>query len=153
MSDKKQSPYGPRPKFEIDYNDFKNQAQIQQFINKQLWMAGGQIQTAVGTTTTTTVKWGGQSRFLAGFNFYSNNPNLHSVSVILNQETIIDNVPLPFLSPNGAFGNMKFQQYFEFIRPLSGSDVMIFSINSQIAEQVSYGIYMTRAYNRYYTRD
>ena len=93
------------------------------------------------------------STFLAGFSFYANNPFNHTISVTLNQEVIIDQVPLAFLIPSGAFGNIKFQQYFEFIRPLSGSDVMIFSFNSTISEQVYWGIYMTRAYNRYYTRD
>lgn len=142
-----------QPKFEIDYNNWKNVTQIQDFINKQLWCAGGSQQTQTGQVTTTQAKWGGQSRFLAGFNFYANNPFNHVISVTLNQEVIIDKVPLPFLNPNGAFGNIKFQQYFEFIRPLSGSDTMIFSFDSTISEQVYWGIYMTRAYNRYYTRD
>lgn len=141
------------PKFEIDYNNFQNSADIQKFINKQLWVAGGTYNSAAGTTTTTTVKWGGQSRFLCGFNFYANNPANHAISIILNQETIIDSVPMSFLVPNGAFGNIKFLQYFEFIRPLSGSDVLIFSDVATVAEQVLYGVYMTRAYNKYYTRD
>jgi hypothetical protein len=66
---------------------------------------------------------------------------------------MLDSVPLTFLTPNGAFGNIKFQQYFEFIRPLSGSDVMIFSLTSTVSEPVSYALYMTRAYNKYYARD
>lgn len=141
---------GKRPGFEIDYNNFKNTAEIQQFINKQLWVAGGSINTAVGQVVNTTVKWGGQSRFLCGFNFYANNPTAHTLSIVLNQETILDSVPLIFMQP---LGNLRFIQYFEFIRPLSGSDVLIFSLTSTIAESVGYGVYMTRAYNKYYTRD
>lgn len=146
-------PRNKKPGFEIDYNNFKNQTEIQNFVNKQLWCAGGSQLTQANQVTSVQAKWGGQSRFLAGFAFYANNPFNHTVSVVLNQETIIDQVPMAFLNPNGAFGNIKFQQYFEFIRPLSGSDVMIFSFNSTISEQVYWGIYMTRAYNRYYTRD
>lgn len=146
-------PSRKNPKFEIDYNNFKNVTQIQDFINKQLWCAGGSQLTQANAVTTTQAKWGGQSRFLAGFSFYANNPFNHTISVTLNQEVIIDQVPLAFLIPSGAFGNIKFQQYFEFIRPLSGSDTLIFSFNSTISEQVYWGIYMTRAYNRYYTRD
>lgn len=141
------------PKFEIDYNNFKNATEIQDFINKQLWCAGGSQQTQANAVTTVKAQWGGQSRFLAGFTFFAQNIFQHTLSVVLNQETIIDQVPLTFLCPNGAFGNIKFQQYFEFIRPLSGSDTMVFSFNSTISETVYWGIYMTRAYNRYYTRD
>ena len=101
------------PKFEIDYNDFKNTDQIQKFINRQLWSTGANYNTNSGATVTSNVKWGGQSRFLAGFNFF-NNPTAHSLSIVLNQETIIDNVPLIFLQP---LGNLRFIQYFEFIRP------------------------------------
>jgi hypothetical protein len=142
-----------RPNFEIDYNDFKNSADIQKFINRQLWVAGGSVLTDTANVVNQTVKWGGQSRFLCGFNFFMNNPQAHIITITLNQEKIIDSVPISALFPSGAFGNIKFQQYFEFIRPLSGSDVMIFSLTSTIAESISYGIYMTRAYNRYYTRD
>ena len=149
MENKKQF----RPKFEIDYNDFSNSSWIQNFTLKQLWVAGGSVNTQIGNTPPQTIKWGGQSRFLAGFNFSCNNPNLHTISITLNQELIIDSVPLTLLFPSGAFGNIKFQQYFEFIRPLSGSDTMIFSFTSTIAESIGYGIYMTRAYNKYYSRD
>lgn len=141
------------PRFQIDYNNFTNTEQIQKFINKQLWCAGGSQQTQANAITTVKVQWGGQSRFLAGFAFFAQNIFNHVLSVQLNQETIIDKVPLTFLCPNGAFGNIKFQQYFEFIRPLSGSDTMVFSFDSTIAEPVYWGIYMTRAYNKYYTRD
>lgn len=141
------------PKFEIDYNNFQNSTQIQEFINKQLWCAGGSQITQANAVTTVKAQWGGQSRFLAGFNFFAQNIFNHTVSVVLNQETIIDKVPMTFLCPNGGFGNIKFQQYFEFIRPLSGSDTMVFSFDSTIAEPVYWSIYMTRAYNRYYTRD
>lgn len=142
-----------QPKFQIDYNNFKNQTEIQDFINKQLWATGGDINTSAGNTVSTTVKWGGQSRFLIGFNFYAFNPDQHLLSLVLNNETMIDSVPLNFFVPNGFNGNIQFYQYFEFIRPLSGSDTMVISLNSAISEQVGYGIYMTRAYNRYYARD
>ena len=138
------------PKFEIDYNNFANSKNIQQFINKQLWVAGATFNSDTVGTVQTTVKWGGQSRFLSFFNFYANNPTAHTLSVILNQETIIDSVPLIFLQP---LGNLRFIQYFEFIRPLSGSDVLIFATTSTVAEAIGYGVYMTRGYNKYYTRD
>jgi hypothetical protein len=141
---------GQRPNFEIDYNDWKNTDEIQKFINKQLWVAGGLINTNTTNVVNTTVKWGGQSRFLCGFNFYANNPTAHTLSIVLNQETILDSIPLIFMQP---LGNLRFIQYFEFIRPLSGSDVLIFSLASTVAETVNYGVYMTRAYNKYYTRD
>ena len=138
------------PKFEIDYNDFKNTDQIQKFINRQLWSTGANYNTNSGATVTSNVKWGGQSRFLAGFNFFANNPTAHSLSIVLNQETIIDNVPLIFLQP---LGNLRFIQYFEFIRPLSGADTMVISTTSTTSETVYYNLYMTRAYNKYYVRD
>lgn len=138
------------PKFEIDYNNFKNATEIQDFINKQLWVAGGNFNTDTAQTVTTEVKWGGQSRFLAGFNFFCNNPQAHTLSIVLNNEIVIDKVPLIFLQP---LGNIRFIQYFEFIRPLSGSDTLVFSTTSTIAENVQFGVYMTRAYNKYYTRD
>lgn len=142
-----------KPKFEIDYNNWSNATQIQNFINKQLWCAGGSQQTQANAITTVKAEWGGQSRFLAGFAFYADNIFQHTISINLNQETIIDKVPLTFLCPNGAFGNIKFQQYYEFIRPLSGSDTLTFAFDSTIAEPVRWAIYMTRAYNKYYTRD
>lgn len=141
------------PKFEIDYNNFKNSTEIQAFINKQLWCAGGTINSTVGSPTPNKIQWGGQSRFLAGFAFFASNIQAHQVVITLNQETIIDNVPLIFLCPNGGGGNIKFQQYFEFIRPLSGSDTLIFTFTSTVSEPINYGVYMTRAYNKYYTRD
>jgi hypothetical protein len=140
------------PKFEIDYNNFQNTAEIQKFINKQLWVAGGFFNSVANDTVINTVKWGGQSRFLSGFNFVAQNSTAHNLSVVLNQETIIDNVNLSFLIPNFS-GNFRFQQYFEFIRPLSGADTLIFSLTSTVAERIDYGVYMTRAYNKYYTRD
>lgn len=144
------TPGTKKPKFEIDYNDFSNTDWIKDFINKQLWMTGGSIQTSAGAVTNTKIQWGGQSRFLCGFNLYANNPTAHTISITLNQETIIDNSPLVFLQP---LGNIRFIQYFEFIRPMSGNDNMVFSINSTVAEAVGYSIYMTRSYNRYYSRD
>lgn len=138
------------PKFQIDYNNFGNAAFVQNFIQRQLWCAGGRYITDTNSNVNTPVKWGGQSRFLCGFNFYANNPTAHTVSVILNQETIIDSVPMIFLQP---LGNLRFIQYFEFIRPLSGSDVMVFNTVSTVAEEVGYSLYMTRDYNRYYVRD
>lgn len=141
---------GKKPKFEIDYNDFANSPDIQKFINKQLWIAGGSYNSDMTQVVPTTVKWGGQSRFLLGFNFFCNNPQSHIITVTLNQEKIIDSVPLLFLQP---LTNLRFIQYFEFIRPLSGSDVLIFSDTATVSESVSYGVYMTRAYNRYYVRD
>lgn len=139
-----------RPGFEIDYNNFQNSEDIQRFINKQLWVAGGNFNTDTAQVVNTTVKWGGQSRFLCGFNFFCNNPQAHTITITLNQEKVIDSVPMIFLQP---LGNLRFIQYFEFIRPLSGADVLIFSTTSTIAENVGYGVYMTRAYNKYYTRD
>lgn len=139
-----------RPGFEIDYNNFQNSEDIQRFINKQLWVAGGNFNTDTAQVVNTTVKWGGQSRFLCGFNFFCNNPQAHTLTITLNQEKVIDSVPMIFLQP---LGNLRFIQYFEFIRPLSGADVLIFSTTSTIAENVGYGVYMTRAYNKYYTRD
>lgn len=141
---------GKRPGFEIDYNNFKNSDQIQRFINKQLWVAGGSYNSDTTQVVNTTVKWGGQSRFLAGFNFFCNNPQAHTITITLNNEKVIDTVPLIFLQP---LGNLRFLQYFEFIRPLSGSDVLIFSDVSTVSESVGYGVYMTRAYNKYYVRD
>ena len=138
------------PKFEIDYNNFKNATEVQDFINKQLWVAGGSYNSDTAQVTNTTVKWGGQSRFLAGFNFFCNNPQSHTISIILNNEKVIDSVPLIFLQP---LGNIRFIQYFEFIRPLSGSDTLVFSDVSTVSESVGYGVYMTRSYNKYYTRD
>lgn len=138
------------PKFEIDYNNFSNTGDIQKYINKQLWVAGGNFNTNTGNTVTNNVKWGGQSRFLCGFNFWANNPNQHTISIVLNQEVIIDQVPLVFFYP---LGNIRFQQYYEFIRPLSGADTMVISATSTVSENIQYGIYMTRAYNRYYARD
>jgi hypothetical protein len=145
-------PNQKRPKFEIDYNNFENTADIQKFINRQLWVAGGSFNTDTAQVVNNTVKWGGQSRFLCGFAFICNNPQAHILTITLNQEKIVDSLPLTFLFPSGGFGNIKFQQYFEFIRPLSGSDVMIFSVTSTISEKIDFGIYMTRAYNPYYTR-
>lgn len=139
-----------KPKFEINYNNYGNIKDIQGFINKQLWVAGGRFNSDTAQVVETTVKWGGQSRFLAGFNFFCNNPGSHIITITLNQEKVIDSVPLVFLQP---LTNLRFIQYFEFIRPLSGSDVLIFSTTSTVAESVSYGIYMTRAYNKYYVRD
>lgn len=139
-----------KPRFEIDYNNWQNSTEIQKFINKQLWVAGGSFNTDTTQVVNTTVKWGGQSRFLAGFNFYANNPSAHNITVTLNQEKVIDSLPLIFLQP---LGNLRFIQYFEFIRPLSGADVLIFSVTSTVAESVGFGIYMTRAYNKYYVRD
>lgn len=139
-----------KPAFEVDYNDFSNMKDIQGFINKQLWVTGGSFNTNANNTVTHTVKWGGQSRFLCGFNFYANNFQAHTVTINLNQELVIENLPLGFLIP---LGNIRFIQYFEFIRPLSGSDTLTFTVNSTVSEAVSYGVYMTRAYNRYYTRD
>lgn len=141
-----------KPAFEIDYNNFSNTGAIQKFINKQLWTNGGLIVTQANNTTTTTVKWGGQSRFLIGFNFWANNPSSHTLTVVLNQETVIDNVNIAFLT-SSFLGNQKFLQYFEFIRPLSGADTLIFSVNSDVSENLYYSVYMTRAYNRYYVRD
>ena len=141
-----------KPPFEIDYNNFSNTGDIQKFINRQLWTNGGTITTAAGNTVTTTVKWGGQSRFLVGFNFTCFNPTSHTLTVILNQETVIDNMNIGFLTSTIG-GNQKFLQYFEFIRPLSGADTLIFSVNSTVSESLYYGVYMTRAYNRYYVRD
>lgn len=141
-----------KPNFQIDYNNFKNSGEIQNFINKQLWVAGGTINSNANNPVTNTIKWGGQSRFLLGFNFFAQNITQHTVSIILNQETIDDSVPLIFLCPNGGGGNIKFQQYFERIRPLSGSDTLIFTFNSTIAEPINYGVYMTRDWNSYYVR-
>lgn len=148
--ERKNQSIGQKPKFEIDYNNFKNSTDIQKFINKQLWVAGGSFNSDTTQVVNETVKWGGQSRFLVGFNFFCNNPGSHIITITLNQEKVIDSVPLIFLQP---LGNLRFLQYFEFIRPLSGSDVLIFSDTSTVAESVSYGIYMTRAYNKYYVRD
>lgn len=139
-----------RPKFQVDYNNFQNMADIQNFINKQLWVTGSQFNTNAGQTTTTKVQWGGQSRFLLGFNFFCNNPQAHQLTVNLNQELLIENTPLIFLQP---LGNLRFIQYFEFIRPLSGSDTLTFTVNSTVSETIGYGVYMTRSYNKYYVRD
>lgn len=139
-----------KPGFEIDYNNFSNSNNIQKFTNKQLWATGSKFNTNNGSTVTESVKWGGQSRFLCGFNFYCATPAAHTISIVLNQETIIDKVPLMFFQPTI---NQRFLQYFEFIRPLSGSDTLVFSVASTASEAISYGVYMTRAYNRYYQRD
>lgn len=139
-----------RPKFQIDYNDYGNIDDIQKFINKQLWVTGSQFNANAGQTTTTKVQWGGQSRFLCGFNFFCNNPTAHQLTVNLNQELVIENTPLIFFQP---LGNLRFIQYFEFIRPLSGSDTLTFTVASTVSESIGYGVYMTRAYNKYYTRD
>lgn len=147
--DKKRTPLN-KPGFQIDYNDFSNAGKIQNFINKQLWVAGGSVNTNAGNTVQTRVQWGGQSRFLVGFNFYANNPLSHTISIILNQETIIDALPLVFLQP---LANIRFIQYFEYIRPLSGSDTLIYNITSTVSEAVNYGVYMTRDWNKYYVRD
>lgn len=149
---RKPSPTGQasKPKFQIDYNNFGNMDDIQAFINKQLWVTGSNFNTNAGQPVNEQVKWGGQSRFLLGFNFYCNNPNAHSLTVNLNQELMIENTPLIFLQP---LGNLRFIQYFEFIRPLSGSDTLTFTLTSTVSENVGYGVYMTRAYNKYYVRD
>lgn len=139
-----------RPKFQVDYNNFANMGDIQNFINKQLWVTGSTFQSQAGNTITTKVNWGGQSRFLLGFNFYANNPTAHQLTINLNQELIVENTPLIFFQP---LGNLRFIQYFEFIRPLSGSDTLTFTVNSTVAEDIGYGVYMTRDYNRYYVRD
>ena len=140
------TPNGGKPNFQIDYNNFKNATQIQDFINKQLWVAGGSYTSQVGTSNN-TVKWGGQSRFFCGLIFFANNPQSHVITVTLNNEKVIDSLPLVFLYP---LGNIKFMQYYEFIRPLSGSDTLIFTDTATVSEEVQYGIYMTRAYNRRY---
>lgn len=134
------------PNFQIDYNDFKNATQIQNFINKQLWLNGNSYTSQVGTTNT-NVKWGGQSRFLCGFIFFSANPNAHQISITLNNEKMIDSANMVFLYP---LGNIKFMQYYEFIRPLSGSDTLVVTDVSTVSEQVDFGLYMTRAYNKRY---
>lgn len=139
-----------KPKFQIDYNNFSNMEQIQAFINKQLWVTGSTFNSNAGNTVTEKVEWGGQSRFLLGFNFYANNPTAHQISINLNQELMIENTPLVFLQP---LANLRFIQYFEFIRPLSGSDTLTFTVNSTVSESIGYGVYMTREYNKYYVRD
>lgn len=125
-------------------------ADINKFINKQLWVTGSSFMSNNGTQVNETVKWGGQSRFLIGFNFMADNPAQHSISINLNQELIIENTTLAFLTP---MYNIRFIQYFEFIRPLSGSDTLTFHVNSTISERIYYSVYMTRSYNRYYVRD
>lgn len=139
-----------KPNFQIDYNNFSNMEQIQAFINKQIWVTGSTFNSNAGNTITEKVEWGGQSRFLLGFNFYANNPTAHQISINLNQELMIENTPLIFLQP---LGNLRFIQYFEFIRPLSGSDTLTFTVNSTVSESIGYGVYMTREYNKYYVRD
>lgn len=124
--------------------------QIQAFTNKQIWVTGSTFNSNAGNTVTEKVEWGGQSRFLLGFNFYANNPTAHQISITLNQELMIENTPLIFLQP---LGNLRFIQYFEFIRPLSGSDTLTFTVNSTVSESIGYGVYMTREYNKYYVRD
>lgn len=138
-----------KPKFEINYNNFANTAQIQEFINKQLWTMGSEFNSVANGSADESVKWGGQSRFLCGFNFYAATPSAHRVSITLNNEKMIENVPLVFLQPNL---NLRFIQYYEFIRPLSGSDTMVINLKSTVAEAVSYTLYMTRSYNQYYQR-
>lgn len=139
-----------KPNFQIDYNNFGNMEQIQAFINKQIWVTGSTFNSNAGNSVTEKVEWGGQSRFLLGFNFYANNPTAHQISINLNQELMIENTPLIFLQP---LGNLRFIQYFEFIRPLSGSDTLTFTVNSTVSESIGYGVYMTREYNKYYVRD
>lgn len=139
-----------KPKFEIDYNNFSNMADINKFINKQLWVTGSSFQTNNGNQVNETVKWGGQSRFLIGFNFLTNDPSQHTISINLNQELVIENTNLAFLTP---MFNIRFIQYYEFIRPLSGSDTLTFHVNSLVSDRIYYSVYMTRSYNRYYARD
>jgi hypothetical protein len=147
METKRKRPFVP--KFGIDQTNFNNSADIQNFILQQLWVTGGKILTSVGTTTTQKIQWGGQSRWHIGVNFFCNTPTAHILSYELNQEKIFDSVPLIFMFP---LGNIRFMQYYEFIRPLSGSDTLTVSLTSTVAEDVFYSIYMTREYNKYYVR-
>lgn len=109
-----------------------NIGQLRDFIKTQKRSKGYNIQTIANTTKDTKLDISGTANLLLGFNLAINDNNLTNLgsyrcSLLVNEEIIFEDISAAFLNPQTNFHN---EEYFPYPRPLSGSDVVIFTIKA-----------------------
>jgi hypothetical protein len=116
-----------------------NMADIQEFINNQVYVRGGSMQTPAGTDQSFPITLDGTARFLWGVTFYSDD-FLDLVTLVLNRENIIQETPVVFFTPDI---NVKFGVFYPLPRPLNGADTMAIEITSQTSHNFAYALYLS----------
>jgi len=115
--------------------------QMRDFVKVQKRSKGFAIQTAVGTIDF-PLKISGDGNFFLGLNVASAvNSTMfnHSFKLMFNEEQLFADCNGQYLCP--ALNPNKDMEFFPYPRPMSGSDTVILSITSLLAEKVFVNTY------------
>jgi len=135
----------------LNFDNLQNQKQLQDFYRKSIYTKGYSYTTQAGATIAPDISLGGEARKLFGIGVYSNIGNVTDedrISLLINQEQIIDDVIWWAYNPQPSVGNIANRdQYFSIIRPLSGSDTVKFSVTAANAHKGYIVFYLSNAYD------
>lgn len=135
----KRNPGGGQAPPKIDQKSLTNINDIQAFNNGQVYTKGFSFTTTVGSGNEFPIQLGGKCRRLFGVNFFVPLANIQDndiISLIVNEEVIIDKVNWRAYSANTNNNPFKVEQYFSLPRALSGSDTVMLTVNSVGAHQL-----------------
>lgn len=131
------------------FNSSQNIDAIQKFNNSQIYTKGFSYTTQANTTNTFSPQLGGKCRQLHGIVLFFPAASINdddTMSLGINEETIIDNVNWRTYSPVAQNGNaFKPNQMFEIRRALSGSDSVVLQIRSVNAHQLYITFYLSNS--------
>lgn len=119
-------------------------AQTQEFINNSVRTRGFITALSAGAIQPVQIQISGTAKLLIGFvlhaktNFSADNLTPRAVSLVINNETVVQEMPFNLLDIKFIDG-----QFYEFIRPLSGNDSieLIYDNTGQGAQTVEAAFY------------
>jgi len=106
--------------------------ELRDFIKTQKRAKGYNIQTTANQSKDTKLDISGTAKLLLGFNLALSDNTItnlgsYKCSLLVNEELVFEDVAATFLNPSTNFHE---EEYFPFPRPLSGSDVVIFTVKA-----------------------
>ena len=116
--------------------------QMRDFVKVQKRSKGFEIQTSGGGTVDVPLKISGDGKFFLGLNIASAiNATMfnHSFKLMFNEEQLFANCNGQYLCP--ALNPNKDMEFFPYPRPMSGSDTVILSVTSKLAEVIFVNTY------------
>lgn len=131
----------------INQNNFNDQKAIQNFNNSSIYTKGFNFTSQANTVNVESINLGGKARFLHGIVFFGDAafPNDRDIlSLVINSEQVINNVPWWTYNPQGSSGNIiKERQFYPLQRKLSGADSTSLSLLTLNQHEYSIVFYLS----------
>jgi hypothetical protein len=130
----------------LNFANMEDISKLQNFNNHQIYSKGFTFATQANTTSSFNPQLGGSPRKMHGLMFIIPTANVSdddTISLILNQETIIDAVNVRAYNP--VVNTYKQNQFFPLYRSLSGSDSLQIVYKSLSAHSIYPVFYLSNA--------